>query len=126
MKPLFIALFVLLCLPTYAQNTAPGGVAGAWQWWRSNSINAQNHQWQMGEEQLSFSEGESNLLNFWPSPNWQQLELPSSFELPASFTTSATIFVVYHPPLGEQEQVLWSWQMADQAPLVSTNKRKAD
>ncbi|MEL6656947.1 MAG: T9SS type A sorting domain-containing protein [Bacteroidota bacterium] len=126
MKPLFIALLVLLCLPTYAQTIAPGGVAGAWQWWHSNSLNAQNHQWQMGENQLRFSESEGNRLNFWPSPNWQQLELPSSLELPANFTTSATIFVVYHPPLGEQEQVLWSWQMADQAPLVSTNKRLAD
>ena len=126
MKQLLIAFLALLSMPILAQSAAPGGVNGAWQWWRSHSINAQAHQWQMGTEQFTFTETESNLVNYWPSPNWQFMTLPQRSSLPPSFTNSATIFVVYHPPVGEQEQVLWSWQVADHAPLVSTNKRLAD
>ena len=126
MKQFILAILVLLALPSLAQTIAPGGVSGAWQWWYPQSSTAQAHYWQMGTDQLSFSTTESSQVNYWPSPNWQLLPLPLAMDLPNDFSTSATIFVVYQPPAGGQEQVIWSWQQLGEAPLVSTNKRLAD
>lgn len=126
MKHLSALCFFLASLSLTAQDIAPGGVSGAWQWWHPISQNTEQHEWVMGPEHISYALSESRMLNYWPSPNWQQLPLPAPLQLPETFTTSATLFVVYQPPVLGQEEVLWSWQQGNHPPLVSTNKRVAD
>lgn len=126
MRYLSALCFLFVSFNLVAQDFAPGGVDGVWQWWHPSSINSESHEWVMNRERLSYSGTESRLLNYWPSPNWQQLPLPAPIQLPDNFGSSSTLFVVYQPPVLGQEEVLWSWQQGNHPPLVSTNKRMAD
>lgn len=125
-KHLILLIFSFNLAALWAQQPSPGGIDGAWQWWRPQSTNTQQHYWQMGAERLPYAASESVLLNHWPSPNWLMLSQPPVLELSAGMGNAATLFIVYQPPADNKEEVLWSWQRGNQPPLVSTNKRLAD
>lgn len=130
MRSFFFFLFSCsLIFALQSQSSVPAGVPGA-TFWEVTEQTETGWQWAeriaAANQFIGFNEHQNHLLNHWPTPDWQQLDLPAPLLIPASQGTAFTLFMVSQMSQPANEQVLWSWQQENQAPLLCTNERVAD
>ncbi|WP_367388033.1 T9SS type A sorting domain-containing protein [Lewinella sp. LCG006] len=130
MRSFFFLFSCSLIFALQSQTLMPAGVPGAAFWRVTEPTEASGWHWvervTPATEPIVFTLQQKHLLNHWPTPDWEQLDLPAPLLIPANQGTAFTLFMVTQMTQPTSEKVLWSWQQQDQAPLLCTNKRIAD